>query len=273
ISENSEIKKEIELPKVFSYKIREDIVKRLFEVEKTISPYAPSESAGRRHSASGRIRHIRHKWRTAYGRGISRVPRKTMWRRGTQFYWIGAEVSGTRGGRRAHPPKVEHFKKERKINRKEKEIAIKSCIAATANIEMIKKRYEKAKEIKEIRNLPIIIDSNLLKLKTKEFTRVIKGALGDLYNIAIKEKKVRAGRGKMRGRKYKSYHGALIIHGDGEEVKTKIIESKNFREIKASDFYPLSRLVIYTEKAIKEIGEMYDNKTGTNKNDKESKSN
>ena len=43
-----------------------------------------------------------------------------MWRRSTQFYWIGAEVSSTRGGRRADPPKGLGVYK--KINRNEVEI-------------------------------------------------------------------------------------------------------------------------------------------------------
>ena len=98
--------KEMELPKVFSEKIREDILKKAFEAEKVWQPYAPNIQAGRRHSASGIARHLRHVWKSGYGHGKSRAPRKIMWRRGSQFYWIGAEVSSARGGRRAHPPKV-----------------------------------------------------------------------------------------------------------------------------------------------------------------------
>jgi len=110
--------KEIDLPNWFSDKIREDIGQKYFEASKRIQPHTTDILAGMKYSASGKLRHMRHKWKTTYGHGISRVPRKILWRRGDQFYWIGATVSGTRGGRRAHPPKVEHFLKEKKINKK-----------------------------------------------------------------------------------------------------------------------------------------------------------
>ena len=116
--------KEIELPSCFASSIRQDITQKVYEAEKKWQPYAPFFMAGKQHSASGKIRHARRLWKTAYGHGISRVPRKILWRRGNQFYWIGAEIASTRGGRRAHPPRVEHFLKELKINKKEKQIAI-----------------------------------------------------------------------------------------------------------------------------------------------------
>ena len=107
-------KGDIELPSVFSEKVREDIVMKYLESERqnTIQEHSTYAEAGKRHSASGTISHMRHAWGGHYGKGISRVPRKAMWRRGTQFYWIATEVSGTRGGRRAHPPKINgRFKK------------------------------------------------------------------------------------------------------------------------------------------------------------------
>jgi len=38
-------------------------------------------------SASGKIRHKRHSWKVSYGHGMSRIPRKIFWRRGTNFSW------------------------------------------------------------------------------------------------------------------------------------------------------------------------------------------
>ena len=98
--------KEIELPKCFSQPIREDIVAKVVEIKKQKQPYGPSPVGGKQSSASGKIVHRRHVWKSGYGRGQSRIPRKTMSRRGTQFNWVGAEVPNTRGGRRAHPPKA-----------------------------------------------------------------------------------------------------------------------------------------------------------------------
>src|SRR3989338_5164338 len=109
--------KEAEVPKLFTQTVREDLAQKFFEISKEQTPYAPGEYSGMKYSASGIAKHRRHVWKTQYGHGISRVPRKIMWRRGTQFYWVGATVSGTRGGRAAHPPRVEHFLAEKKMNK------------------------------------------------------------------------------------------------------------------------------------------------------------
>ena len=126
-------KGEIDLPEMFKDKVREDIVLKLYEAERFLNkhPYSPFKEAGKRHSASGTISHRRHEWKGHYGKGISRVPRKTMWRRGTQFYWIGAEAASTRGGRRAHPPRLDRA--QSKINKKERVMAMNSAFAATAH--------------------------------------------------------------------------------------------------------------------------------------------
>ena len=250
--------KEIVLPKVFDSKIREDIVKKVFETEKTQQPYGPNFMSGKRHSASGTISHKRHDWKGHYGSGRSRIPRKTMWRRGTQFYWIGAEISSTRGGRRAHEPKPEGFMKFKKINKKEMEIALNSVIAATSQGEKTTLRYFRLRD-KKVDNLPIVVESKITELKTQDLLKTVDKVLGNLSEVSRKEKSVRAGRGKLRNRKYKSSQGALIITGNEEKIKTKTLESIKVNELMVSDLYPLGRVVIFTEKAIKDLGEKNDN--------------
>src|SRR3989344_5634817 len=126
-------KSDIELPSVFATPLREDLVMKYVEAERyaTKHRYGTYKEAGKRHSASGTISHRRHEWKGHYGKGISRVPRKSMWRRGTQFYWVGAEVSNTRGGRRAHPPKVD--RRGMKVNQKEQRLAFASAFASTVH--------------------------------------------------------------------------------------------------------------------------------------------
>src|SRR3989344_3311774 len=140
--------KEISMPKFFSEKIREDIVQKCLEARKSKQPYAPFYLAGLQASASGQLKHARRKWKTAYGKGISRIPRKIMWRRGTQFLWIGATISGTRGGRKAHPPKIKSMLNKRKINKKELKIAFLSSLSATADADFIRKRYSSIRDEK-----------------------------------------------------------------------------------------------------------------------------
>ena len=241
-----EKKSQIELPKIFDSKVRADIVQKYFEAAKERQPYAPAEEAGRRHSASGRIRHIRHKWRAAYGKGISRVPRKTMWRRGTQFYWVGAEVSGTRGGRRSLPPKLN--RRVKKTNLQEIKMAMDSAFAATANKAFIISRYS---TMDDISSVPAVIES--LPKKTKELIEALKNIFGSAYNLVLKAKSVRAGLGKRRGRKYKSNAGLLIVTSDEEDERFKGLDIKPASELKIEDLYPLGRLTLYTKKAIEEI--------------------
>lgn len=248
-------KKEITLPEIFETPLREDIISKVAEVEKTYlnQPYSLSPTAGRRHSASGRIRHMRHKWGTAYGKGISRVPRKTMWRRGTQFYWVGAEVSGARGGRRVHGPSgIRH---PIKINKKEYSIALASAIASTARIDQITKRYSSLEGKKLSLSLPLILESNLNNVKTKNILNLLKSSLGELFSLAFKNKVVRAGKGKRRGRKYKSNAGILIVTGNSEKLSIKGLDIKSVNSLMVLDFYPPGRLAIFTEKALKNLEE------------------
>ena len=251
INKDGEHEKEIILPKVFSSKIREDIAQKCFEIEKKIQPYGPNIWAGKLHSASGKIRHARRMWKTAYGKGISRVPRKIFWRRGTQFYWQGASVVSTVGGRAGHPPKIEKFLKKRSINKKEKLIAISSALASTCNINYVKRRYSSLYDIKI--SLPLVIDSDILKLSTKEFLGVMKKILVDCFKVALKKKHKRAGKGKLRGRKYKTSAGLLLVIGKNEDKKIKGIDIVKADKLEIRDLYPLGRLVVYSEEAIKDF--------------------
>ena len=230
--------KEIELPKCFNEKIRDDISNKYYETEKRRQPYAPYFMAGRQHSASGKIRHNRRFWKTAYGKGISRVPRKILWRRGTQFYWIAAEIGSARGGRKIHPPTVAHFQKQKKINKKEKLLALYSAIAATASSVYVKRRYMRLE--KEI-HVPIVIESILLKTKTKEFANEMKKILNENYELAERGKK---------------QVGVLIVIGNNEKLKTKLFDIRKVKELEIKDLMPLGRLTVYSENAIKELGEM-----------------
>ncbi len=244
-------KGEIALPKCFSAPIREDIVQKVLEIKKTKQPYGPNPLAGN-YSAAGKIVHRRHVWKSQYGRGISRVPRKIFSRRGSQFNWEGATAPNTRGGRRAHPPKPISMISTKKINKKELKIAFESALSATANKEFIEKKYERIEKIDK--KVPFVVDSEIVKLKIKEIIKSLKEILGEkLFDIAIKKKSIRAGKGKMRGRRYKKSAGILIVIGENEKLKTKQFDVVNVKNLGVNDLAKggLGRLTIYTENAIK----------------------
>lgn len=251
-------KSEINLPKCFSQSIREDIVSKVLEAKKNKQPYSPSPVAGKQHSASGILNHRRHVWKSSRGRGMSRIPRKIFSRKGSQFNWAGAEVSSVRGGRRAHPPKILSMINTKKINKKELKIALMSAISATANEKMVIQKYAKL-EGKKITNLPLVVESKLSTLKAKDFINNLKNILGaDLFEIAIKKKAVRSGRGKLRGRKYKSNAGLLVVVGKDEKFTTNAVDVTKVPTLSATELAKggLGRLTLYTEQAVKELGEV-----------------
>jgi large subunit ribosomal protein L4e len=246
--------KGIDLPKNFSSKIRKDIVLKVFEAQKRQQSYGSKPGAGAGYSASGISIKARHRWKGTYGKGISRIPRKIMSRHGSSFNWVGATTANTRGGRTAHPPRTEknQFKK---INKKELIVAMNSCFSASVDSKMLSNSYGK-----EISNIPLVVNGEVLKIKTKEFLEFLKNALGEAYEKALKKKNKRCGRGKTRGRKYRLSSGILFIIGKEEEMKRKGVDIVKVDDLSISDLtlngIP-GRMVVYSENAIKEIGEKW----------------
>jgi len=248
-------KGDINLPKSFSVKVREDIVQKVLEILKTIQPYGPNPRAGN-YSASGKIKHHRHVWKSQYGRGMSRIPRKIFSRKGSQFNWEGATIPSTRGGRRAHPPKPISMINTKRINKKELQIAFESALSATANRIFIEKKYGRIEKFDK--EIPFVVESKMVSLKTKEVLKGLKNILGEkVFDVAIKKKGIRAGIGKLRGRKYKKTAGMLLVVGEKEKLKTGSFDVVNVKNLGVNDLANggVGRLTVYTENAIKFLGE------------------
>jgi len=197
---------EIELPSQFEEEFRPDLIRRAVIAIQSHKrqAYAASKEAGKR--ASAKLSRRRRDYRGSYGYGISRVPRKILSRRGTRMNWVGAFAPGTVGGRRSHPPKSEKIQ-WKKINEKERLKAIRSAIAATISKDIISERGHLIPK-----EYPFVLDDEFEKIdKTKNVLEAFKrlGLEDELGRI--KEKKVRAGKGKSRGRKYKRKKGPLIV--------------------------------------------------------------
>jgi len=236
---------------LFEEPIREDIIFKVAEAEKLKQPYAPTYRAGMDRSASGNVRHLRHSWKSDRGRGMARIPKKQMSRRGTQFTWIGAIVPSTRGGRRAHPPKGIGALK--KINKKELKKALLSSLSYVGSSEEVKKKYISLDKV-EVK-LPVVVEDKVFKLKTKEFFSALKKIFGSASDVAVQKKSVRAGIGKLRGRKNKKNAGLLFVIGNKEEKKIKGIEVVNVQDLMVGDLANGgARLCMFSENAIKELG-------------------
>ncbi len=195
-----------DLPVQFSESYHPNLIKRAVHVlwSTARQVYGADPQAGKRHSS--KLSKRRRKYRGCYGFGISRVNRKIHSRRGTRFHWVGAFSPQTVGGRRSHAPKAEKIW-AKKINKKENRKAIRSAMAATVDKVLVSSRGHKVPE-----QYPFILSSDFESLKTtKEVIAALKG-LGFTDELARSSiKKVRAGKGKMRGRKYKTKKGVLIV--------------------------------------------------------------
>jgi len=247
---------EKDLPDQFTEPARPDLIKKAvlaLQANKR-QQYGAKPDAGKRHSAE--LSRRRRKYRGAYGHGISRVTRKILTRRGTRFYWVGAVSPGTRGGRRAHPPKAEKIW-DQKINKKENRKAIRSALSATLNKGLVQERGHKLPE-----NYPFIINSEMEKLnKTKLVQETLKklGFQAELERSLIK--KIRAGLGKLRGRKYQKKKGLLIVVGEkcplsrsGRNIPGIDIVTPN--QLNAELLAPgkmIGRITLYTENAVNRL--------------------
>jgi large subunit ribosomal protein L4e len=197
----------IELPEVFNEEYRPDLIKRavLAIRSKKRQPYGTDILAGLRTSAHyhGR-RGIRY---TMMNRELARMPR-VHGDTAPGLFFRARKVPQAVKGRPAHPPKVEKNWEE-KINKKERRKAIKSAIAATAMKEVVKERGHKIDKLEE---LPIIVTDDIEKVsKTKDLEKFLINIGLEEEIKRIKKKKVRAGKGKMRGRRYKKKIGPLIV--------------------------------------------------------------
>lgn len=247
---------DVSLPAQFSEDVRPDLVKRavLASQSNRRQPYGAHPMAGKR--ASAELSRRRHNYKGSYGHGISRVPRKIMTRRGTRFFWVGAFAPGTVGGRRAHAPKAQKIWSV-KLNVKERRKAIRSAMSAVIQKEIVEKRGHKVPA-----NYPFVLDNSFEKVaKTKDVSDLLK-ALGfgdELKRDAIK--KVRAGRGKARGRKYKTKIGPLLVVSDRCELEKAArnlpgVEVRLAKELNAESLAPgadIGRLTLFTQSAIEKI--------------------
>jgi len=246
----------VELPQQFSEQVRQDLIKRAVDAVRSRQRhnYGAHFGAGLRPSA--KLSRRRRDFKTSYGHGISRVPRKSLSRRGTRFYWVGAVAPGTVKGRRAHPPKSSKIW-EQKINIKENRKAIRSAMAATIIKEMVTLRGHTVPS-----GYPFIIDGSVESLsKTSEFHAVLT-KLGFEKELERGEQKtVRAGKGKMRGRRYKTKRSLLIVVSeDCKLVKTASnipgIEIARVHELNAELLAPGAspgRATLWSDKAIEKI--------------------
>ncbi|MFC6962369.1 50S ribosomal protein L4 [Halocatena marina] len=231
---------EIDLPEVFETPYRPDLVERAVRAAQAnrAQDYGADEYAGMRTPAES----------FGSGRGMAHVPRQNS---------VGRRVPQTVGGRRAHPPKTE-TDRGKKINKKERQLAVQSALAATADVELVRERGHQFDDDLEF---PVVVSDEFEDLvKTQAVTEVLE-ALGIHADIerADDGKTVRAGRGTTRGRKYKQPKSILFVTSEEPSKAARNLAGADVataQEVYAEDLAPgthAGRLTVFTESAIEEV--------------------
>ena len=243
-----EVSGDVELPAIFNEVYRPDLIKRAVISSQTarIQPMGNDPMAGKRTSAES--------WGS--GRGAAMVPRI---KNGARTAFVPQAI----GGRKAHPIRVDKNHHE-KINNKERRLAIRSAVAATANKELVEKRGHK---VENVPAFPLVVEDDLESVKQTKETREIFKNLG-VYDDIVRAKtgrKIRAGRGKTRGRKYKKAKGPLVVVGDDKGIKlgarnhagVDVVSVENLNaELLAPGTHP-GRLTIFTKSAVEKLGGLF----------------
>lgn len=181
------------LTAAFETEFRPDLIRKAVAVAQANrrQPYGAAYEAGRQHATES--------W--GPGRGASRVPRLTQGNR-------AAFAPGTRGGRRAHPPKADK-KLDEKINTKERRLARRSALAATADPDRVAERGHAF----DADELPLVVEDDIVEIaKTGELRETLEElGVGADVDRAKEGRSIRAGKGKTRGRKYRVPRSVLLV--------------------------------------------------------------
>jgi large subunit ribosomal protein L4e len=246
---NGKAKESIHVPTIFKIKPKLKIIQRTIEAHfaRSKQPQGRDLIAGKRTTAQS--------WGTGYG--IARVPRI----KGSGF--LTARNAGfipyAKGGRLTHPPRAEK-NMTKKVNKKEKTIALISSISASGNKNWILNRGHIIDEVPEI---PLVIDDKIQTIKkTQKIVEVFtKLGLNREIDRVKTGKKIRAGKGKGRGHKYKNKKGILIVIKDDFGIYKAArnipgVDVKTIESVSTIDFAPgglPGRLVLWTQSAFNDL--------------------
>ncbi len=232
---------EIDLPPFFQAPVRADLIRRAIEAARANrrQPYGPTKESGTATSAES--------W--GVDRGMARTPRDERGR--------GRLAPNTVGGRMAHGPEPEK-RWGRKVNRKERRAALRSALAATASVETAKARGHRFDA-----RLPLVADDELEELGKVADVRKFLEAAGlwpDVERASVR--KVRAGKGKRRGRKMKKRRSLLFVVSKAGALRgarnlpgVEVVTVEGLRtDLLAPGGHP-GRLTVYTRSALRRLAE------------------
>ncbi|KAH0548606.1 hypothetical protein GP486_007850 [Trichoglossum hirsutum] len=251
------------LPAVFKSPIRPDIVQTVHTgmAKNKRQAYAVSEKAGHQTSAES--------WGT--GRAVARIPRVSGG--GTHRAGQAAFGNQCRSGRMFAPTKVWR-KWHQKINLGQKRFATASALAASSVPSLLLARGHQISTVPEV---PLVIASTVFSdaamAKTSAALGLLKaiGAGPDVDKVRT-SRKLRAGKGKLRGRRHRQRRGPLIVYNPDEDGKELVRGFRNVPGVETSSVFALNllqlapgghlgRFVIWTSSAFAALDKIYGSTT------------
>jgi large subunit ribosomal protein L4e len=195
------------------------------------------------------------------GRAVARIPRVPGG--GTHRAGQAAFGNQARGGGMFCPTKTWR-RWHRRVNVTQKRHAVVSALAASSLPPLVMARGHRIGEVAE---LPLVVSDGMESVqKTKTAVEALKKlGCGEELQRVIDSKKVRAGKGKMRNRRYTMRRGPLIIYNEDNGivrsfrnipgVETACVTRLNLLKLAPGGNF--GRFIIWTEGALKKINEMY----------------
>lgn len=252
MNERNEKVSDIGVPQAFSQPFRPDLIARaVLSIESNLrQPYGSDPRAGMK--ASAKLSRRRRDYKGAYGKGISRVPRKTMSRNGDRMTWVGAFAPGTVKGRRAHHPKAEKIWSQKMLSQERKK-ATMSALSATLKKEIVSARGHRLPEA-----FPFVIDDSFEKIsKTKQLLSALN-SMGFSQELERASPSIRAGKGKMRGRAKHTPRSILFVTSGRSKLSEaacnipglEVVEAKDVNAKHLAPGCQPGRLTLYTKSSM-----------------------
>eukprot|EP00698_Gefionella_okellyi_P011623 TRINITY_DN3072_c0_g1_i1.p1 TRINITY_DN3072_c0_g1~~TRINITY_DN3072_c0_g1_i1.p1 ORF type:complete len:356 (+),score=77.11 TRINITY_DN3072_c0_g1_i1:52-1119(+) len=249
---------QVTLPTVFTAPIRNDLVQFVHTqmAKNHRQPYAVNRMSGMQTSAES--------WGT--GRAVARIPRVAGG--GTHRAGQGAFGNMCRGGRMFAPTKTWR-RWNRKSNLTLRRFATASALAASAVPALVMARGHRVDQVNEI---PLVASKAVESIqKTKEALAFLSrfGAGKDVERVK-ESKKIRAGKGKMRNRRYVTRRGPLVVYNTDNGITRAFrnipgVELAQVSRLNLLDLAPgghVGRFVIWTEDAFKALDGVFATKSG-----------
>lgn len=215
-------------------------------------PYAVSKNAGTKTSAKS--------WGT--GRAVARVPRVPG--SGTHRSGQGSVVNMCRGGRMFAPTTIWR-KWHHKINKNQRKLALKTAIASSGISSLVIARGHNISKIPEI---PLVLETSVESvLKTNQGQKLLKW-IGISHKVE-KKNYIKAGKGKMRNRRFLKLKGPLIIYEKTARCFRNIkgIEICSIKSLNLLTMAPgghIGRLCIWTYPAFSKLDSLFYGKENIN---------